>query len=97
VHGLRHTVLHTSGCPLGNLIPEWNDLAFQGRWRDALEVLLATDNFPEFTSEICPAPCEGSCVLGITHEPVSIRQIEREIIEEGFRQGWVGRVRPVRD
>ena len=87
---------HTTGCPLGNLIPEWNDLAYRGRYREALELLLATDNFPEFTSEICPAPCEGSCVLGLTHEPVSIRQIEREIIEEGFRQGWVG-PRPPRE
>lgn len=81
---------HAKGCPLGNQIPEWNELAARGRYRDALELLLSTNNFPELTSEVCPALCEGSCVLGLTHEPVSIRLVERAIIEEGFRQGWVG-------
>ncbi len=80
---------HGCGCPLNNIIPEWNDLAYRGKWREALDLLLATDNFPEFTGRICPAPCEGSCVLGINKEPVAIRQIERTIIEKGFELGYV--------
>jgi len=77
------------GCPLGNLNPDWNDLVYKNRWREALDRLLATNNFPEFTGRLCPAPCEGSCVLGISAEPVTSRQIEREIIEHAFRQGWM--------
>ncbi len=72
------------GCPLGNLIPEWNDLVFRDRWRDAIERLHATNNFPEFTGRLCPAPCEASCVLGINEDPVTIKQVEVSIIEHGF-------------
>ncbi len=77
------------GCPLGNIIPDWNDLVYNNRWREALDRLLATNNFPEFTGRLCPAPCEGSCVLGINAEPVTIKQIELEIIEHAFREGWM--------
>lgn len=80
---------HGCGCPLQNVIPEWNDHVYHGRWGEALEILLATNNFPEFTGRICPAPCEGSCVLGINSEPVTIRQIELMIIERAFEQGMV--------
>jgi len=79
----------TTGCPLGNKIPEWNDLVFQGKWKEALERLLETNNFPEFTGRVCPAPCEGSCVLGITEDPVTIKNIECEIIDKGFEMGWI--------
>jgi glutamate synthase (NADPH) small chain len=78
-----------NGCPLGNLIPEWNDLVRTERWLDAIERLHATNNFPEFTGRLCPAPCEGSCVLGINQDPVTIKQIEVEIIDNAFEQGWV--------
>ncbi len=78
-----------NGCPLGNLIPEWNDLVRNGRWHDAIERLHATNNFPEFTGRLCPAPCEGSCVLGINQDPVTIKQVEVEIIDNAFSQGWV--------
>ncbi|WP_102144934.1 glutamate synthase subunit beta [Mycobacterium hubeiense] len=78
-----------NGCPLGNLIPEWNDLVRTDRWRDAIERLHATNNFPEFTGRLCPAPCEGSCVLGINQDPVTIKQIEVEIIDNAFDKGWV--------
>src|SRR5689334_6477561 len=78
-----------NGCPLGNLIPEWNDLVRNDRWRDAIERLHATNNFPEFTGRLCPAPCEGSCVLGINQDPVTIKQVEVEIIDNAFDQGWV--------
>ena len=78
-----------NGCPLGNLIPEWNDQVRTGRWRDAIERLHATNNFPEFTGRLCPAPCEGSCVLGINQDPVTIKQIEVEIIDNAFAEGWV--------
>ncbi len=78
-----------NGCPLGNLIPEWNDLVRNGRWRDAIERLHATNNFPEFTGRLCPAPCEGSCVLGINQDPVTIKQVEVEIIDNAFDEGWV--------
>jgi len=78
-----------NGCPLGNLIPEWNDLVRTGRWRDAIERLHATNNFPEFTGRLCPAPCEGSCVLGINQDPVTIKQVEVEIIDNAFAEGWV--------
>ena len=77
------------GCPLGNIIPDWNDLVYRNRWREALDRLLATNNFPEFTGRLCPAPCEDSCVLGINADPVTIKQIELEIIEHAFRHGWV--------
>ena len=79
---------HT-GCPLNNIIPDWNDLVYRGRWKEALRVLHATNNFPEFTSRICPAPCETSCVLGITDPPVSIKWIERSIIDHAYREGWI--------
>ncbi|XP_078373779.1 uncharacterized protein LOC144657317 isoform X1 [Oculina patagonica] len=79
---------HT-GCPLGNIIPRWNDLVFQDKWKDALDRLLLTNNFPEFTGRVCPAPCEGACVLGINAEPVTIKKIECAIIDHGFEQGWI--------
>src|SRR5450631_700649 len=79
---------HT-GCPLNNLIPDWNDLVYRDRWRDAVRVLHATNNFPEFTGRICPAPCEAACVLGINEPPVTIKVIERTIIDHAFDQGWI--------
>ena len=79
----------TSGCPLFNLIPEWNDLVYHGDWKRALDRLHATNNFPEFTGRVCPAPCEGSCVLGINAPPVAIKHNEVTIIDRGFREGWV--------
>jgi glutamate synthase (NADPH/NADH) small chain len=78
------------GCPLGNLIPDWNDLVYKDRWRDAIERLHATNNFPEFTGRLCPAPCEGSCVLGINDDAVTIKAIEVSIIDHAFEHGWVG-------
>ena len=78
-----------SGCPLNNLIPEWNDLVYRGLWREALDRLHRTNNFPEFTGRVCPAPCEGSCVLGINAPPVTIKNIENAIIDRGFEEGWV--------
>ncbi len=78
-----------SGCPVNNLIPEWNDLIFRGRWREALERLHKTNNFPEFTGRVCPAPCESSCVLGIIHPPVTIKNNECAIIDRGWEEGWV--------
>lgn len=78
-----------TGCPVNNLIPEWNDLVYRGLWREALERLHKTNNFPEFTGRICPAPCEGSCVLGINEPPVTIKTIECAIIDKGFEEGWV--------
>ena len=78
-----------SGCPINNLIPEWNDLVYRGHWREALNRLHKTNNFPEFTGRVCPAPCEGSCVLGINEPPVTIKAIECEIIDRGFGEGWV--------
>jgi glutamate synthase (NADPH) small chain len=78
-----------SGCPVNNLIPEWNDLVYRGLWREALERLHKTNNFPEFTGRVCPAPCEGSCVLGINAPPVTIKNIENAIIERGWEEGWV--------
>ena len=77
------------GCPVNNLIPEWNDLVYQGRWREALARLHATNNFPEFTGRVCPAPCEGSCTLGLIEPPVTIKSIECAIIDRGFEEGWV--------
>ncbi len=79
-----------NGCPIDNLIPEWNDLVYHGRWRDALDRLHKTNNFPEFTGRTCPAPCEGACVLGITDPAVTIKNIENAIIDRGFAEGWVG-------
>ena len=78
-----------SGCPLGNLIPEWNDLAWKGEWEEAIERLHATNNFPEFTGRLCPAPCETACVLGISQPAVTIKQVEKTIVEEGFERGYV--------
>jgi glutamate synthase (NADPH/NADH) small chain len=77
------------GCPLGNLIPDWNDLVYRDRWHAAIERLHATNNFPEFTGKLCPAPCEGSCVLGINDDPVTIKSIEAAIIDRAFAEGWV--------
>ncbi len=77
------------GCPLGNLIPDWNDLVYRDRWESAIDRLHATNNFPEFTGRLCPAPCEGSCVLGINDDPVTIKSIEVAIIERAFQEGWV--------
>jgi glutamate synthase (NADPH) small chain len=85
-----------NGCPLGNLIPDWNDLAFRDKWRDALERLHSTNNFPEFTGLVCPAPCEAACVLGINQDPVAIKQIEWELIRRGWEEGWIAPMRPAR-
>ena len=79
---------HT-GCPLNNLIPDWNDLVYHDRWKDAIRVLHATNNFPEFTGRLCPAPCEAACVLGINEPPVAIKQIEKSIVDRAFREGWI--------
>jgi glutamate synthase (NADPH) small chain len=83
-----------NGCPLGNLIPEWNDLVWEGDWRAAAERLHATNNFPEFTGRLCPAPCEAACVLGINADPVAIKQVEVEIIDRAWAEGWVPPQRP---
>lgn len=77
------------GCPINNLIPEWNDLVYRGKWKEALHRLHKTNNFPEFTGRVCPAPCEGSCVLGLIAKPVAIKSIEQAIIDHAFEQGWV--------
>jgi glutamate synthase (NADPH) small chain len=77
------------GCPLGNLIPDWNDFVYHDRWRAALDRLHATNNFPEFTGRLCPAPCEGACVLGINADPVSIKAVEVSIIDHAYEQGWI--------
>src|SRR5437660_11778162 len=79
---------HT-GCPLTNLIPDWNDLVYRGRWREAIRQLHATNNFPEFTGRICPAPCEASCVLGINEPPVTIKQIEKTIVDRAWEEGFI--------
>lgn len=78
-----------AGCPVNNLIPEWNDLIYRGQWREALDRLHKTNNFPEFTGRVCPAPCEGSCTVGLNGSPVTIKNIERSIIDKGFDEGWV--------
>jgi glutamate synthase (NADPH/NADH) small chain len=78
-----------SGCPINNLIPEWNDLVYRGLWHEALDRLHKTNNFPEFTGRVCPAPCEGSCVLGISNPPVTIKNIECAIVDRGFEEGWI--------
>jgi glutamate synthase (NADPH/NADH) small chain len=77
------------GCPLGNLIPDWNDLVYRAQWKSAIERLHATNNFPEFTGKLCPAPCEASCVLGINNDPVTIKQIEASIVEMAWNEGWI--------
>ena len=79
---------HT-GCPVNNIIPDWNDLVYRGRWKEAARQLHATNNFPEFTGRICPAPCEAACVLGINQPAVTIKNIEKSIIERGFEEGWI--------
>ena len=79
---------HT-GCPLNNVIPDWNDMVYRGRWRDAIRMLHATNNFPEFTGRICPAPCEAACVLGINEPPVTIKLIEKNIVEHAFHENWI--------
>src|SRR6516165_9489313 len=78
-----------NGCPLGNLIPDWNDLVYRDHWRDAIERLHATNNFPEFTGRLCPAPCEAACVLGINQDPVTIKQVEVEIVDRAWSEGWI--------
>ena len=85
-----------NGCPLGNLIPDWNDLVYRERERAALDRLHSTNNFPEFTGLVCPAPCEAACVLGINQPPVTIKQVEWEIIRRGWEEGWIAPVRPER-
>src|SRR4030066_907895 len=77
------------GCPLGNLIPDWNDLVYRDQWREAIERLHATNNFPDFTGRLCPAPCEAACVLGINDDPVTIKQIELSIIETAWKERWI--------
>src|SRR3954453_19095118 len=83
-----------NGCPLGNLIPDWNDLVYRDHWHDAIDRLHATNNFPEFTGRLCPAPCEAACVLGINQDPVTIKQVEVEIIDRAWDEGWVVPVPP---
>src|SRR4029453_2623602 len=77
------------GCPLGNIIPDWNDLVYRGRWREAIDRLHATNNFPEFTGRVCPAPCEEACVLNINNDPVTIKQIEKQIIDHAWKHEFV--------
>jgi glutamate synthase (NADPH/NADH) small chain len=79
----------TSGCPINNIIPDWNDLVYRGRWREALDTLHSTNNFPEFTGRVCPAPCEAACTLNINNDPVGIKSIEHFIIDKGWQEGWV--------
>lgn len=86
-----------SGCPLGNVIPDFNDAVYHDDWKTAYEILSSTNNFPEFTGRICPAPCEASCVLGINNDPVSIEYIEKSIIEKAFQEGWVEPIVPLKD
>jgi glutamate synthase (NADPH/NADH) small chain len=85
-----------TGCPLGNMIPDWNDLVYRGEWEDAVAMLLKTNNFPEFTGRICPAPCEGACVLGINEPPVTICDIEKQISEKGFEMGFIKPIPPLK-
>ena len=79
---------HT-GCPVNNIIPDWNDLVYHDHWKDAIRVLHSTNNFPEFTGRICPAPCEAACVLGINEPPVTIKVIEKTIVEHAWKEGWI--------
>ena len=83
------------GCPIDNLIPEWNHLVYRGDWHQALLRLEETNNFPEFTGKVCPAPCEGACVLGITDPPVTIKNIENAIVDRGFQEGWIQPKQPL--
>ena len=83
-----------SGCPLGNLIPDFNDAVYEMKWEKASQILHSTNNFPEFTGRLCPAPCEEACVLGINEDPVSIENIEKNIVEEAFKNGWIKAVPP---
>ncbi|MGH8710811.1 MAG: glutamate synthase, partial [Burkholderiales bacterium] len=78
-----------TGCPINNIIPDWNDLVYRQNWREALDVLHSTNNFPEFTGRICPAPCEAACTLNINDDPVTIKSIEHAIIDKGWEMGWV--------
>ena len=77
------------GCPVDNIIPDWNDLVYQGNWKEALDVLHSTNNFPEFTGRICPAPCEAACTLNIDDNPVTIKTIECAIVDKGWEEGWI--------
>jgi glutamate synthase (NADPH/NADH) small chain len=79
-----------TGCPVNNIIPDWNDLVYRGGWREALDVLHSTNNFPEFTGRVCPAPCEAACVLNINNDPVAIKSIEQAIVDKGWAEGWIG-------
>ena len=83
-----------TGCPVNNIIPDWNDLVYRGNWQQALEVLHSTNNFPEFTGRICPAPCEAACTLNNNDDPVGIKSIEHAIIDKGWEQGWVAPLPP---
>jgi len=85
-----------TGCPVNNIIPDWNDLVYRGGWRDALDVLHSTNNFPEFTGRVCPAPCEAACVLNINNNPVAIKSIEQAIVDKGWAEGWIGPQVPAR-
>ncbi|HLP17959.1 MAG TPA: glutamate synthase, partial [Bacteroidota bacterium] len=78
-----------NGCPVNNIIPHWNDLVYHGRWKEAIMILHSTNNFPEFTGRICPAPCEAACVLGINEPAVTIKSIERAIVDHAFEKGWI--------
>src|SRR6185436_9123511 len=78
-----------TGCPVNNIIPDWNDLVYRGKWREALDVLHSTNNFPEFTGRVCPAPCEASCTLNINDDPVTIKSIEQAIADKGWAEGWI--------
>ncbi|GBD26068.1 Glutamate synthase [NADPH] small chain [bacterium HR30] len=84
------------GCPLGNIIPDWNDLVYRGRWREAIDRLHSTNNFPDFTGRVCPAPCEEACVLNINDDPVTIKQVEKQIIDHAYKEGWVVPLVPTR-
>src|SRR5580704_3649087 len=86
-----------TGCPVQNVIPDWNDLVYRGHWREALDALHATNNFPEFTGRLCPAPCESACVLGLIDRPVAIRAIEQAIVDRGFDEGWIAPRPPARE
>src|SRR6478609_5324556 len=85
-----------SGCPINNIIPDWNDLVYRQQWREALEVLHSTNNFPEFTGRVCPAPCEAACTLNINDDPVTIKSIEQAIVDKGWSEGWIEPMVPAR-